>query len=124
LAPAASAEALLGGIGLGAFWGMWAVYATRIGMDLAGESALISMTMLGGALLQLPIGRLSDRGDRRTALAVICTLGAALAVAIMLSAGANAWVLLGLFFAFGGLLFATYPICVAHLLDYLPSELV
>ena len=122
LAPAASAGALLGGLALGAFWGMAPVYATRIGMDLAGVSALVSMTILGGALLQLPIGRLSDRGDRRTALAVICTLGAILAVAIMLSVGASAWVLLGLFFAFGGLLFAIYPICVAHLLDYLPSE--
>ncbi|MEO6169649.1 MAG: MFS transporter [Lysobacter sp.] len=122
LAPAASAGALLGGLALGAFWGMAPVYATRIGMDLAGVSALVSMTILGGALLQLPIGRLSDRGDRRTALAVICTLGAVLAVAIMLSVGASTWVVLGLFFAFGGLLFAIYPVCVAHLLDYLPSE--
>ena len=28
------------------------------------------------------------------------------------------------FFAFGGLLFAIYPICVAHLLDHLPAEQV
>lgn len=122
LAPAASAGALLGGLALGAFWGMGAVYATGIGMDLSGVSALISLTILGGALLQMPIGRLSDRGDRRTGLAIICTLGAAIATAIMLSEGANQWVLLGLFFAFGGLLFAVYPVCVAHLLDYLPAE--
>src|SRR5690606_21609952 len=27
-----------------------------------------------------------------------------------------------LFFVFGGLLFAVYPVCVAHLLDHLPNE--
>ena len=122
LAPAASAGALLGGLALGAFWGMAAVYATGIGMDLAGVSALISLTILGGALLQLPIGRLSDRGDRRTALAVICTLAALLAGVIVFSGDASRWLLLGLFFAFGGLLFAVYPVCVAHLLDHLPAE--
>lgn len=123
-APAASTGALLGGLALGAFWGMSAVYATGVGMDLAGVSALVSLTILGGALLQLPIGRLSDRGDRRTALVVICLLAAALAMAIMFSGGASRWWLLGLFFAFGGLLFAIYPICVAHLLDHLPAEQV
>lgn len=122
LAPAASTGALLGGLALGAFWGMAAVYATGIGMDLSGVSALISVTILGGALLQLPIGRLSDRGDRRTALVLICTLAAVLAGLIMISGEANRWVLLGLFFAFGGLLFAVYPVCVAHLLDHLPTE--
>lgn len=122
LAPAASAGALLGGLALGAFWGMAAVYATGIGMDLAGVSALVSVTILGGALLQLPIGRLSDRGDRRTALVLICTLAAVLAGLIMMSGGANRWLLLSLFFGFGGLLFAVYPVSVAHLLDYLPNE--
>ncbi|QOW20729.1 MFS transporter [Lysobacter ciconiae] len=122
LAPAASTGALLGGLALGAFWGMSAVYATGIGLDLAGVSALVSVTILGGALLQLPIGRLSDRGDRRTALVFICALAAVLAGLIMISAGANTWVLLSLFFVFGGLLFAVYPVCVAHLLDHLPNE--
>lgn len=122
VAPAASTGALLGGLALGAFWGMGAVYATGIGMSLSGVSALISLTILGGALLQLPIGRLSDRGDRRTALAVIGSLAALLALAIMFSDGANRWLLLTLFFAFGGLLFAVYPVCVAHMLDHLPSE--
>ena len=122
LAPAASAGALLGGLALGAFWGMAAVYATGIGLDLSGISALLSLTILGGALLQLPIGRLSDRGDRRTSLAAISVLAAALAVVIMFSAPASPWLLFSLFFLFGGLLFAVYPISVAHLLDYLPAE--
>ena len=122
LAPAASAGALLGGLALGAFWGMAAVYATGIGLDLSGISALLSLTILGGALLQLPIGRLSDRGDRRTSLAAISLLAAALAGVIMFSAPASPWLLFSLFFLFGGLLFAVYPICVAHLLDHLPAE--
>ena len=43
------------------------VYASLNGFDAAGVGLMMSATILGGALLQWPIGRASDRGDRRTA---------------------------------------------------------
>jgi MFS family permease len=93
-----------------------------LGLDVPGIAALMSLTILGGALLQWPIGRLSDRGDRRTTLALISTLATVVAVAIAIVEGLGNTMLFALFFVYGGLVFAIYPICVAHLLDHLPAE--
>lgn len=121
-APAAATGALMAGLAMGAFWGMGAVYAAGLGFDLQGIASLMSATILGGALLQWPIGRLSDGGDRRTTLALICAAAALIGVAMMFAADHSQFVLFALFFLFGGLAFAIYPICVAHLLDHLPTE--
>lgn len=121
-APAAASGALLAGLAMGAFWGMGAVYASGLGLDLQGIAALMSATILGGALLQWPIGRLSDGGDRRTTLAIVCTVAALIGVAMVFTAGQSQFALFGLFFLFGGAAFAIYPLCVAHLLDHLPTE--
>jgi len=121
-APSAAAGALLAGMALGAFWGMGAVYAASLGFDRAGIGAFMAATILGGAALQLPIGRLSDRGDRRSMLAGVAGLGAVVAAgALHLDAGAHGGAL-AVFFLFGGLAFALYPLAVAHLLDRLPAE--
>ena len=121
-APAATVGALLAGLVLGSFWGLAAVYATRIGLDVTGVAMLVSVTIIGGAALQWPIGRLSDGGDRRTALVVICLLGAGAALAMMLPSGQSGLLLFALCFSFGGLAFSIYPLCMAHLLDHLPPE--
>ncbi len=122
-APAATLGALLAGLTLGSFWGLAAVFATRIGLDVTGVALLMSVTILGGAALQWPIGRLTDGGDRRTALVVICLLPAAAAVGTMLPGGQGGLPLYALCFVFGGLTFAIYPLCMAHLLDHLePSD--
>lgn len=121
-APSAAAGALLAGMALGAFWGMGAVYAGSLGLDRAGIGTFMAATILGGAALQLPIGRLSDRGDRRSMLAGVSALGAVVAAcALQLDPTERAGVL-ALFFLFGGLAFALYPLAVAHLLDRLPAE--
>lgn len=121
-APAAASGALLAGLAMGAFWGMGAVYASGLGLDLEGIAALMSATILGGALLQWPIGRLSDGGDRRTTLAIVCAAAALIGGAMVFTAGHSQLALFGLFFLFGGAAFAIYPLCVAHLLDHLPTE--
>lgn len=122
LVPGAAAGALLAGVVLGAFWGMGPAYAAGVGLERAQVSAFMSITILGGALMQLPIGRLSDQHDRRTALAVVSGLGAALAASAALLPAPQFLTLGVLFFLFGGLCFALYPLCVAHLLDHLPRN--
>src|SRR5690606_2812253 len=47
-APAAALGALLAGLALGGFWGLAAVFATRIGLDVTGVATLMSVTILGG----------------------------------------------------------------------------
>src|SRR3546814_19557390 len=71
LAPAAASGALLSGLAMGAFWGLTPLYAVRLGLQVDDVARLMAATIVGGAVLQWPIGRLSDRGERRTGLAVL-----------------------------------------------------
>ncbi|HSM10970.1 MAG TPA: MFS transporter [Lysobacter sp.] len=120
-APAAASGSLLSGLAMGGFWGLAPVYATRIGLDISGVAALMGLTIVGGAALQWPIGRLSDRGDRRTTLALVSVLATAIAMALIVTGGLDQRLMYALFFVYGGLVFTVYPICVAHLLDHLPT---
>lgn len=119
LAPSAFIGIVLAGVALGAFWGLGAVHAEQAGLDRAGIGALLSLTVLGGALAQWPIGRWSDRGDRRSVLSLV-SLGGAIALGAAALARTPP-VLLGAFAMAGMALFAIYPLCMAHVFDRLPQ---
>lgn len=120
-APTAVLAAIVSGLSMGTFWSMAPLYAARLGYDAGGVALLMTATIVGGALLQLPLGRYSDRHDRRHALAFAAG-GGALGAVLMALFGGTPWALLTAAFAFGGMAFALYPITVAHLVDHLPQE--
>lgn len=120
-APTAVVAAVASGLAMGAFWSLAPLYAARLDYDAGGVAMLMTATILGGALLQLPLGRLSDRGDRRYAL-VLAASGAAVGGVLMALFGSSMYVLLASAFLFGGMAFALYPITIAHLVDHLPQE--
>ncbi len=117
-APVAVVGALASGLTMGAFWTLAPVYAARIGLDGASIALFITVAIFAGALLQWPIGHLSDRIDRRTALALVTAL-AALGALIMAAMGAAGHTLMPGAFLFGGAAFAVYPVVIAHLMDHL-----
>jgi len=121
-APAAGSGALASGLVMGSFWGLAPVYATELGLGVGEVAAMMCAAIAGGALLQLPVGRLSDRGDRRNTLVLTSLAGGGLAAALWASGADNRWLLYALFFGYGGMVFAIHPVCVAHLLDHLPGE--
>ncbi|HET7663617.1 MAG TPA: MFS transporter [Rhodanobacteraceae bacterium] len=124
LAPTAGVGALLAGLAMGAFYGLAPVYARHIGFDNAGISTYMTLAILGGALMQWPLGYLSDRIDRRLALAIVGTAACVLAVCLWF-VGGHKWAAIALIFAYCGMAFAIYPMVVAHLVDYLtPEELL
>lgn len=120
IAPLAIAAAGLSGLALGAFWGMAPVYAALSGFDATDVGLLMSSAILGGALLQWPIGIYSDKHDRRLVLFWVVAL--AVVVALLMSVLPAGRLLLGLIFLWGGLAFAIYPIAVAQLIDQLHSD--
>jgi MFS family permease len=122
IAPAAAGGALFSGLVIGTFWGLGPVYAGRMGLSTPQVATFMSIAILGGALLQWPIGRLSDSGDRRTTLTAICLAAAVIAAVAALLTQPTAAQLYAVFFVFGGLAFAVYPVAVAHLLDHVPAE--
>ncbi len=109
------------GLMLGAFYGLGAVYARRIGLEMSQIAVFMSVVIAGGVALQWPVGWLSDRFDRRAV--IVAALAGATAVC-----GGLAWIagpgplFLILAAIFGGLSFALYPLCVAHTNDHLSAE--
>lgn len=123
-APSAAVTALLSGGVLGAFWGMMPVFADLIGLDSQGVAAVMATAILGGAALQWPLGRWSDRADRRRVLAALALLAAVAALLLGLL-HATPWARGLLLFAYGGFVFTLYPVAVAHLMDRLaPAQLL
>ncbi|MGH8155751.1 MAG: MFS transporter [Rhodanobacteraceae bacterium] len=120
-APTAGAGALLSGLAMGAFWGLLPVYARRQGFDTATVGTYMSIAIVGGAALQWPLGKMSDRHDRRAVLAGVAGAAAALALAA-LAMGGREWIAMALVFLFGGMAFAVYPIVVAHLVEHVAPD--
>jgi MFS family permease len=105
------------GLITGAFWGMSAVYALSIGLDNAGVALFIAAAIFGGALLQWPIGHLSDRFDRRVVLMWVA-LGSALMAALIFATSDRSLVfLVGVTALYGGLSFSLYALSVAQTHD-------
>ncbi len=121
IAPVALYGALLSGLAMGAFWGMGAVYAARLGLDDHGVATFVTCAILGGAAFQFPLGRYSDTHDRRRVVAVVAGL-AALAAAMMVPLSQAGWWLMAAIALYGGLAFAVYPLAVAHLVDHLEGD--
>lgn len=121
-APAAAASAGLSGLAMGAFWGLAPTYAGLIGLGRDGIAHFMVATILGGALLQWPLGRWSDRVDRRIGLMLACAAAAGLSLLAVPAAGWGHGAVYAIFFAYGGLAFAIYPMSVAHMLDTLPGD--
>src|SRR5690606_36339281 len=123
IAPLPLMAAGVSGFALGGFWGLAPVYASQVGFDAAGVGLMMSVTILGGAVLQWPIGLLSDRFERRIVLLWVVTLAAALPLVATILEASN--LLLGLMFVWGGLAFSIYSIAVAQMVDHLnPDEIL
>jgi len=121
LAPLAGIGALGSGLAMGAFWGLAPLFASRAGLDQTGVANFMTAAIIGGAALQFPLGRWSDRSDRRRALVLFCALAAALAGVLAIAGWLGEGLTLAVFL-FGGLAFAIYPVCAAHLIDHVSSD--
>jgi MFS family permease len=113
---------LVAGIVMGAFWGMMAVYSSKIGLSKNSIALLMGATILGGALLQWPIGMISDRVDRRSVLGATALVASGLAVLGFFYGTRLSPMLFALYFLFGGSAFSLYSLSVAHVNDQLRPE--
>ncbi len=93
------------------------LYAQEVGFDVAGVAFFMSAGIVGGALMQYPIGRLSDLYDRRKVLVVV-TGGASLASLYLtfFAYGHEYLTFLGAFL-FGSFALPLYSISIAHAND-------
>ncbi len=114
-APVATLAGLLHGAIEASAFSLLPVYALRAGASLTVGASLVSAFIVGSAALQLPIGWIADRVDRRRLLLALAVAGAAgaglLAMLTLRDALAFRLVLLG----WGGIVGAFYPVGLNHL---------
>jgi MFS family permease len=113
-APAATLAALVfGAVETGGF-ALLALYGLRLGFALETAPYLLTAVALGNVALQIPIGLLSDRVDRRLVLLASGLSGLAGAALLPLVA-ANGAAFFAVLFLWGGLIGALYTVGLAHL---------
>ena len=123
-APAAAAGAICSGLSMGAFWGMLAIFASNQ-MPTSQVGTFISLAILGGALFQIPLGRISDRFDRRRVLMFVACSAAFAAILMLLLPVLLTKSIVPIVlatFLYSGFAFAIYPLSVAHLIDQVERE--
>ena len=105
------------GVTNSAFRTLSPVYAEEIGMSVADIVTFVAVGIIGGAIIQYPLGYLSDLWDRRMVL-LLSTAGALLsALAIVFIAGTDPFANLVLVFVFGSFAMPLFSLSAAHAND-------
>lgn len=124
LSPVGMIGAVVVGLASGAFWTLAPVYAASRGMNVEGIALFMSAVILGGAAAQWPVGRLSDRMDRRYVIGCCAALaaGAGLLLASPAPAGMAEFWLLAAGALYGATAFPIGSLTNAHLNDHAKRE--
>jgi MFS family permease len=118
-APVALVASFMVGLANGAFWGMGPVAVSGTGLPVHQVAWFMTLAVLGGALVQWPIGRFSDRFDRRLVLLALLIGALLTGIALWLTAASGA-LLLGFGVLFGALALPGYSLAAAHGYDKTP----
>ena len=104
---------------------MGPVYAGLSGLDKTSIATFMGMSILAAVATQYPVGRLSDRIDRRTVIAGVCTIATLVAGSILAFRDMPHAAFLGLAALFSGLVLTLYSLSVSHVNDKLePGQMV
>jgi MFS family permease len=125
ISPVGAVACFLVGLVSGAFGTLGPVYARQIGLPVPAIAVLMAGALLGGSLIQFPLGWLSDRIDRRRVL-IGCAIGAAVIGLLMVVIQPRTPVAVtSLTILFGAMIYPMYSLTVAHANDFAaPDEFV
>ncbi len=116
--PSGVVGALAVGLVNGSFWALAPLFAAGRGLESGQIAVFMSLAVIGGAALQYPLGRWSDRIDRRRVI-LVTSAGAGLAgLGLGFLPDAGLGLLMALAAVLGAFMFALYPLCVAHVNDH------
>ncbi len=116
-----SPAAVLGCFGTGlanaSFWTLAPLYATGAGMRAQDAALFLTTAVLGGAISQWPVGRLSDRIGRRPMAMIVCISAAIAGLGLYAASTESKSIVLALGGFYGAAAFTVYTLCVAHAND-------
>jgi MFS family permease len=123
VSPVAVAGCVTVGLANGAFWTLAPIYGQSLGFSTRELALFMSVFIAGGALVQWPLGRISDGMDRRWMIAAICTAASLCGLVL----GVLGWLLIrapdlfyGVVFTLGAAMLPLYSLSIAHANDRLP----
>jgi MFS family permease len=122
MAPVGMAGIVTVGLANAAFWTLAPVYAQSLGFSTFGVALFMSAFIVGGAAIQFPLGRFSDRLDRRWIIAGVCAAASVGGVALALLGRVSAdhpYLLYPLALFFGAAMLPLYSLSIAHANDRL-----
>lgn len=124
-----SPVAFVGSVLAGALSGTWGslggVYSQNVGMTTAQGATLLSAFLAGGAIAQVPLGRISDRIDRRYVMVFSGVFGFVSCAAMAAFQGSGAVPVYIAGFFVGAVLYPVYALNAAHANDLAdPDEYV
>ena len=122
IVPASAAGALMHGLVFGSAPGLvpkWGVDA-GVGVDVIAKA--LTAVQLGGLFLQLPVSYASDRFERRTVMAFVCTMTALSSLALLWMPAKATWLWFAMLFLWGGFSSTLYSLSAAHANDHAAPE--
>ncbi|MEM7565725.1 MAG: MFS transporter, partial [Pseudomonadota bacterium] len=124
LSPVGIVGTGVNGMMMSVFYALAPTYALSRGIDGAALPLFTGASLLAGAAMQVPVGRLSDRMDRRLVILGLCLVSAiacaALAIATRETVGFAG--LLAIAVVFGAATMPGYAVAAAHAFDYAEPE--
>ena len=105
----------------GALFGAASVFATAIGFSVSEVAIFVSAGILGGLLVQWPIGKASDWFDRRTIIAISLFTTAGLGMLLAFLPFPGFWPFVILAGMYGGVAISSYSLALAHANDHIDS---
>jgi MFS family permease len=123
--PTGMLGCLCAGLLSSAFYAIGPVFCHQIGLSVSELTLVMTVTILGGMVLQWPIGTVSDRFDRTFVLIFLGFMVMLVGIVIFFFAAGSFGLLLVLMTIFGGLAFTLYPVAVARAHDiFEPRDIV
>ena len=117
VSPAAVYGCFAAGLVNAAFWTFSPLFAQGAGLSIGETAWFMSFAVLGGAVTQWPIGRMSDRLGRRAVAIVVCALAAVSGTLLYVLSNAGRVPLFATGALYGSMAFTVYTLCVAHAND-------
>jgi MFS family permease len=123
VSPSATLGCLVAGLANGAFWSLAPVFTGSVSEGTSLAAWFMTSAVVGGAIMQWPIGLLSDKYSRRGTLLAVTIVGCAVGLALGLWPQDMSFLTVNLLgAAWGALAFPLYTISVAYANDQAESH--
>lgn len=121
MAPLGIVAVAVAGMAGSSILALGAVYGTQVGMSAGQVGIFMAASMAGGAIMQYPLGRMSDALPRRRVILGMSLAATAIALVGTAVDPRSAWVLV-VAAAYGSVAFPLYSVAVSHVNDVTPEQ--